>query len=317
VLLIVTNREDLTADWLVLELEARGTPFVRFNTEDFPQAVKVAWSEGADAVLRVRDRELSLRDVDAVWYRRPLPPRVAAVDPEVSSWTRNEAQAALAGLWRTHDAVWVNAPGRNAAAANKLHQLRTARRLGLDVPRTLVSNDPRALVDFAAGQRTGVVCKPLVHGLVSDGTGDHDLVLWTTRLEADDITALAGAGPEPYCLQELVPKQYDVRVTVIGGVAYAARIASQDEPDARVDWRRVPAGRLEHEVEHLPPDVEERCLAVVDAYGLTFGAIDLARRPDGGYVFFELNPNGQWAWVEQRTGLPLRARLADVLTGVA
>jgi len=49
-------------------------------------------------------------------------------------------------------------------------------------------------------------------------------------------------------------------------------------------------------------------------YGLEFSAIDLARHIDGTYVFFELNPNGQWAWVEQLTGLPLRYRLADLLT---
>jgi hypothetical protein len=39
----------------------------------------------------------------------------------------------------------------------------------------------------------------------------------------------------------------------------------------------------------------------------------LARRPDGGYTFFELNPNGQWAWVEQLTGLPIAAALAEEL----
>lgn len=51
------------------------------------------------------------------------------------------------------------------------------------------------------------------------------------------------------------------------------------------------------------------------SYGLRFAAIDLARRTDGGYTFFELNPNGQWAWVEQMTGLPLRAALANELNG--
>jgi glutathione synthase/RimK-type ligase-like ATP-grasp enzyme len=70
---------------------------------------------------------------------------------------------------------------------------------------------------------------------------------------------------------------------------------------------------LAHTVETLPSDVVELCVALCRSYKLQFGAIDLARRPDGGYTFFEINPNGQWAWVEQRTGLPLRARLADLL----
>jgi hypothetical protein len=41
----------------------------------------------------------------------------------------------------------------------------------------------------------------------------------------------------------------------------------------------------------------------------------MIRRSNGGYTFFELNPNGQWAWVERLTGLPLAARLADELLG--
>jgi glutathione synthase/RimK-type ligase-like ATP-grasp enzyme len=70
---------------------------------------------------------------------------------------------------------------------------------------------------------------------------------------------------------------------------------------------------MPHLVEQLPTQIEERCIALVEAYGLSFGAIDLVRRTSGEYVFLELNPNGQWAWVEQLCGLPLRARLADHL----
>ena len=34
---------------------------------------------------------------------------------------------------------------------------------------------------------------------------------------------------------------------------------------------------------------------------------------DDRFVFFEINPNGQWAWIEQLTGQPLSAALADEL----
>ena len=66
----------------------------------------------------------------------------------------------------------------------------------------------------------------------------------------------------------------------------------------------------------LPEEIEEGCLALCRHYGLEFGAIDLAIGPDGAYTFFEINPNGQWAWLEQETGQPLRSRLADLLMGV-
>lgn len=118
---------------------------------------------------------------------------------------------------------------------------------------------------------------------------------------------------EPYLFQALAPKRYDIRVTVIGDEVFAARIVSQVRPESMVDWRKARPGALKHEVEDLPAAVAQRCVELCRHYGLAFGAIDLALRPDGGYTFFELNPNGQWAWVEQRTGLALRSRLADLL----
>jgi glutathione synthase/RimK-type ligase-like ATP-grasp enzyme len=85
---------------------------------------------------------------------------------------------------------------------------------------------------------------------------------------------------------------------------------------ARVDWRLGDVGRLPHAAVELPAEVGDRCLELTASYGLRFAAIDLAETPDGQYVFFEINPNGQWAWVEQACGLPLASHLADELLGV-
>lgn len=109
-------------------------------------------------------------------------------------------------------------------------------------------------------------------------------------------------GPEPYLFQEHIPKSHDVRATVIGDEVLAAAIDSQQDTETRTDWRRGHPGSLGHEVTALPDAIAERCVELCRRLGLLFGAIDLAVRPDGGYSFFEINPNGQWAWVEQRTG---------------
>jgi glutathione synthase/RimK-type ligase-like ATP-grasp enzyme len=158
-----------------------------------------------------------------------------------------------------------------------------------------------------------VIVKPVRSGrLVIDGA---ERIFFTSLLDADASQRLDKLGPEPYLLQALVDKRYDVRVTVIGSEAFAARIESQSDPDARVDWRRGHTSGLVHQVEELPREIAERCGRLVSSYGLLFAALDLAVDQDGRYVFLEINPNGQWAWIEQRIGLPLRARLADVLLG--
>lgn len=52
---------------------------------------------------------------------------------------------------------------------------------------------------------------------------------------------------------------------------------------------------------------------LVQKLGLLYGAIDLALLEDDSYVFFEINPNGQWGWLEMQVGLPMRRALLNLL----
>ncbi|WP_424528879.1 hypothetical protein ACOZ38_04145 [Sphaerisporangium viridialbum] len=79
-----------------------------------------------------------------------------------------------------------------------------------------------------------------------------------------------------------------------------------------LDWRRD-YDRLSYTVIEPPPGLAEGCLAYVGALGLRFGAFDFALTGDGVPVFLECNPNGQWAWLEDATGLPIAAAIADLL----
>jgi hypothetical protein len=47
--------------------------------------------------------------------------------------------------------------------------------------------------------------------------------------------------------------------------------------------------------------------------GLVYGAIDMRRTPDGSYVFLEVNPSGQFLFIEELTAQPLTTSLARLL----
>jgi hypothetical protein len=310
VILIVTNRSDHTADWLILELQRRRSEYVRFNTEDYPGDVRLAWTPSGGQLLKLRDREIDLGQVGAVWYRRPMPPAAGLwSSPQRARWAMGESREALRGVWRTLDALWVNHPDHNRLAGSKQHQLCRAQDLGFVVPASLVSNDRDDVRAFAA-EHGLLICKPLGEGRLE--LEDEERTFFTSRLKLDADDPLDDFGPEPYLVQELIKKQYDLRVTVIGEHVFGVRIDSQAVPEGKIDWRQAGV-RAPHAPEELPADLAERCLELVRAYGLEFAAIDLVRARDGRYVFLEINPNGQWAWLEQVTGLPLRARLVDLL----
>jgi D-alanine-D-alanine ligase-like ATP-grasp enzyme len=47
---------------------------------------------------------------------------------------------------------------------------------------------------------------------------------------------------------------------------------------------------------------------------LTYGAIDLVLTPDGRYVFLEINPNGQWLWIDEMLSLGISHSIAEWLS---
>lgn len=311
-LLIVTNRDDHTADWLIVELHRRRAPFVRFNTEDYPQRVRLRWTAEGQARLTSESFDLDLSGVSAVWYRRPVPPVLpASLGAEQQRWAQAEAREAMEGVWRTLSARWVNHPDRNLVAASKLAQLRVATTLGFEVPDTLVTNDPAAARPFVAAQPAGAVVKPLRTGRLP--VDREERLFFTTPLKDIEDVPWDRLGVEPYIFQVQIQKRADVRVTVMGDRVFAVRIHSQDRRETRADFRRTDPTRLRHEPIQLPTEVETACAAMVRKAGCLFGAIDLAERDNGSFVFFENNPSGQWVWIEQMTKLPLRSALVDLL----
>jgi len=125
--------------------------------------------------------------------------------------------------------------------------------------------------------------------------------------------AQISAAPAIY--QEAVPKAYEARAIVVGDRVLVCRIDSQASARTSLDWRHYDFDRVEHRPMTAPADVELALLALCRYFGLVFGAIDLIVTPDGRWVFLELNPNGQWGWLEEQGGLPVSRAIAEELIG--
>jgi glutathione synthase/RimK-type ligase-like ATP-grasp enzyme len=315
VILLVTNKRDLTTDFIVMELRRRGRAFHRLNTEDLPQAsVRFNPRAGGGWAIDTSDLDLRLENVGAAYYRRPGAPEPAgARDEATAKYLADEWSAVTKALWNALEGRWLSSPFAILRAEDKPRQLAMASALGLDVPETLISNDFAAASAFVA--EGGAIGKPLRHSLIE--RGDAGEVLFTARLDplkAMDQTAVSLA---PVIYQREVRKAYDVRATVIGDRVFAAAIHSQDHDETEVDWRSGTRLDLRHEAIELPANIIDKCRALTQKLDLRYGAIDLIADQDGRYWFLEINPNGQWAWIERRTGLPLASAIVDELEAIA
>ena len=102
----------------------------------------------------------------------------------------------------------------------------------------------------------------------------------------------------PCRFQNLVEKAYELRVTVIGQSVISMGINSQKHEDTKIDWRVGQLRRDLYDVVPLPPIVRQRVFDLMSRLGLVYGALDLIVTPDDEYVFLEINPGGQWLWME-------------------
>ena len=313
-ILLVTNKRDITTDFIVLELERRALPFVRLNSEDLPQAtVRFRPDTGWELILE--DQMVALSDVVAGYYRRPGTPEVPenTGDAATRDYIASEWSAVLRSLWNALEGRWLNSPFAILRAEDKPRQLSAALALGFSIPDTLVSNDFVAASDFVA--QGGAIGKPLRHALVERGPSGE--VLFTSRLELLTLEDRAAVAVAPVIYQREIAKDCDLRVTVIGEQWFATAIHSQGNRETEVDWRRGSRVDLAHQTVPLPEDIAQRCLMLTRALDLRYAAIDLIRDTAGAYWFLEINPNGQWAWIERRTGAPLSAAIVDALIGLA
>lgn len=260
--------------------------------------------------IHVNGRDIDLREIRSVWHRRPAPFRLMpGLSADEAEFAEGEVRAAFAGLLWVSGWFWVNHPDRIRAASSKLLQLKVAREVGLGVPRTLVTNDPEAVRRFYEECDGQIVYKTLGSPFIgSSGKGCLTTPVSRGHLERVDLIRNA-----PGIFQEYVPKRVEVRITVIGRKLFAAEIHSQANVQAQHDWRAVDIEKLRHCPHQLPPEIETKCLRLMEWFGLAYGAVDMILTPNDDYVFLENNPSGQFGWIEELTGLPLTAALADML----
>jgi hypothetical protein len=317
--LIVTQPFDSHADYVINELKKRDVPVFRFHTEDFPVGSQISIT-GAGTVwsaeIRTPQRSLHLEDVRAAWFRRPGDPVVdSTLRPESREFAVQQARSTLTALYALVGERWLSHPESMRAAADKVRQMRLAAAAGLDVPDTLIGNDVERAVEFHhgnVGSGRGTAIKSLwVRSQISyDGALRVPMTAkWPENMASDQVDTIRLT---PAVFQEYVPKQREIRAVVMGDRVFAASLDSQAIPEARHDVRGA-AKQAPYEPHDLPEEVRRALLEVVRGFGLRFCSADLVLTPDGRHVFLDLNPNGQWLWLELEAGLPLSAAMADVL----
>jgi hypothetical protein len=326
-IVIVTNINDPHTDDVLMMLQSRGYEAIRLNTDDIPS--KIGISLGIRSTFKTwkgtvninsNGRVIYIDNIRSIWWRRPLAYHLPTdLTVQEYEFATDEIDHVLHGLWSSLDCYWISYPEYIRRATWKVEQLQRADAIGFNIPRTLVTTEPeeaRAFYDACDGQ---VIYKVMSDPLLAapktaqkypELLSPEPFSTYTTLITETELALLDSVRLAPCMFQEYIPKQVELRVTIIGDDIFVAAIHSQEHEKTQIDWRHFDVD-ITYQLGSLPTEITEKCFAFVKSYNLNFSALDFILTPDGRYVFIENNPNGQFIFIEERVPA---LRMTEALT---
>ncbi|MND52644.1 RimK-like ATP-grasp domain protein [compost metagenome] len=343
-ILVISSLAEPCTDYVIDEISALGGGVIRINYEEAVTDSK--WAVELSNTIKNPNVSISnslvnllnADEPDAIWMRRwGYPALPKSFDEQSKAFAFNEISSLISGLPSVLNKKWINHPYRERISSNKILQLEMARKCGWHIPNTIITNDALAVSRFknAIGR---VIFKPVSavqspfrrHNPIAQkkmnlrwpdmdfGIEADDSLIFTQELTEEKIEFLDSLKWSPAIFQERIDKVADIRVTVIGTTIFACRIDSQSRDETATDFRYMNIiGALPHELIELNGRMKEQILEFMKNLGLTFGCLDFLENKNGEYIFLEINPSGQWLWIEQLTGAPISKALAIELMNLS
>lgn len=316
-ILLLSNKWDISIDYVVKILHERNQPFLRLNTEDLVERNCTVSLPNFSFIIENFEKKYNLtEDLSSVLLRRPGKPfEFHSENPKPSestiSFVTDQWHAFISGLQSIPNILWINEPMKNNFAEIKINQLTKAKKMNLKIPKTCITSSKNSVQEFWDNCNGKVIAKALYSPLIKEKS--KEFFIFSNRITTIDEVSTSELSLAPTIFQEELVNKTDYRLTIIGDDYFCVKINSNSNNEV-LDWRTI-KDDITFEKTEIPHDVIEKCIKLVKELGLVFGAIDLAET-NNEYYFLEINPNGEWGWLQKSANLPIAETLVDYLSGV-
>ena len=242
-ILVLTNKDDVTVDFVIKEVQKRNIPYYRLNTEDIPNKININFNLNTNTfelMDTVKGITINLLDFDSVYYRRPLLNNldyIEEINVQEFNYLRSELAFVLEGIYKIlRKKYWLNDVYNIREAENKIYQLQMAQDVGFKIPQSLISNQSEEVNNFKIAADNDCIIKPIKSGNMKDENSPK--AVFTVKVKDKHFKDIDRIESFPIYIQNNIHKQYDLRIIVIGIEVYAAQIHSQVNKSSEIDWRR-------------------------------------------------------------------------------
>jgi len=313
-ILILTYEEDPHADSVCNYLKESKIEFFRVNTDKIIGNFSISFDSKKGFFSISNDSDNILIDQEwNIWNRRIVDPYIPTNMPkELEKIIITETKKTWESLLVLHKGRVINRLESQWVANNKMNQLFFTRNYGngIKIPDTILTNNPKDLIKFY--RENSKICHKLQQQAIMEKENES-LTVYTNIINNNHLENAELIRRNPCLFQTYIEKAYELRITALEDKIIGIAIYSQNSETSKIDWRKYDFDNVIYEKVELPKKVDDFCKNLIKHYGLHFGQIDMIVTPQDDYFFLELNPNGQWLWLEKQSGYNLTKDIAENL----
>jgi glutathione synthase/RimK-type ligase-like ATP-grasp enzyme len=319
--LILTRSFDPEADLIGIKLLSKGVDFVRLNLEDIPSQTLIKYNikqnSRPDIEIQIKDQKLNASKVSLALLRHfDITESNFGTSEPARTFSFQQWQIAFQIFLNKLKCKWVNNPYSVSKSKDRIVQLLAAKASGFDIPHTIVTNDPDTARNFYYAHNRNIVIKALHNHSVE--LDDKIYSMYTHSVTEQDLPKLTDLIYAPCILQEKLEKKSELRITVVGNRAFAAKLNFLSNFAMSEDIHRCSSSDVHIEAcEELQSSTIKQCIKLIKKLGLRFGAIDFLVDKNDRLIFLEVNPAGDWYWIEKQTRLPITNAVVDLIEKLA
>ena len=294
--LIITSSFDKTADYIIKKFNEE--KIIRLNVDELHSSlISISNKNGFKITLQNQLYNIQnlFSEVHSIYYRKLFLPTLNDYEEKYHVYMQKEIYSFITGMVDSFEGKVLTTPSILRKVENKIFQLSIATNLDFLLPNSLITNNDKEANKF---NDHAIIGKPLATGKLTLTTTTGSNII---RHKIEDISL------SPIYFQSYIPKDYELRVTVIGNKFYCVKIIANN----KIDWRQD-SDKNQYELIDTPPIVKKQCQEFMRTCNLNFGAFDYIVYQNE-YYFLECNPNGQWLWLELELNLDISTTLVRFL----
>ena len=298
-ILVITSSYDETIDYFYKKYDAQ---LFRFDVNNFNRynfsIVNDKWE------IESSSWKISKIDVDSIYYRKPEIPSLVDYDKSDRLIIAGDMIAMVNGIVDDFYGTVLTKPSILRKAENKIYQLLLAKKCGFEMPMSYIGNDQKKCNSLIKKSKT--IIKPIFLNKIQENECADRYKVFSTGYCDNYVDNIEMT---PIYVQEYISKQYEVRLIILKNNCWTVKIVSKN----RLDWRLDYDNNTYYVIE-APDDIKRKCMACLKKMDLQFGIFDFIVTNDDKWIFLEVNPNGQWLWLEEILGLDISEKIMEFLS---